>query len=494
MAQRKTLTEDQLAVLRWIASGCPDGTYEAHFHRISAAALKRRGLVVTSGRGASWSAKVTAQGRDYLKTADGPNPPVPRRPNRSVAQQLIDDVLAAGGEMSVPRRDFRNPDVPDYRHRALLAERQGLVPDGKRLEVEEQRDRLLISLIDDPQRRGGRLELVSIEVPEKVARYHSVVRSLRDRADMQEVSRSLMPRAMRFAQAIVVEAERRGWVVSAGLSLDEARRRNGAVWTPAKQGQIGLRVRDCSFGLRLHEEGVRLRGPWEERIALYRSYRFLPGRERPEGSFDSEAKGVLRLDLIDPNYSYQLSGRQVHWADRQSWTIEERLPHIFREIEERAEEWRRIVEQRQKDEEAAERQRQKETEQRRLEWESHMESARARLTEEGRVAHLTSQLERRSLSSQIVRLCDALAERYGEIPSSREWIAWARGYAEEIDPIGQPPGIPDPPEETPESLQRHLPSGWSANGPNEPPVRLDSGGTRVIREPLLWVEPARRWW
>jgi len=104
MAQRKTLSERQLVVLRWIAEGCPDGVMVDDHHRISAGALRNRGLVTTSGRGPSWSAHISDAGRDYLQRADGPNPPIPREPNLSVTQQLVVDVIAAGGSLRFPRR------------------------------------------------------------------------------------------------------------------------------------------------------------------------------------------------------------------------------------------------------------------------------------------------------------------------------------------------------------------------------------------------------
>jgi hypothetical protein len=41
MAQRKTLTEQQVSLLRWIAKDCPDGVVDGVSYRISAAALGR---------------------------------------------------------------------------------------------------------------------------------------------------------------------------------------------------------------------------------------------------------------------------------------------------------------------------------------------------------------------------------------------------------------------------------------------------------------------
>jgi hypothetical protein len=106
MAQRKTLTEQQVSVLRWIAEGCPDDVMDGGSHRVSAAALRNRGLVMIRGRGATWVAKITDAGCDYLSRVDGPEPPVPREANVSVTQQLVDDVVAAGGVLRVPLRGW----------------------------------------------------------------------------------------------------------------------------------------------------------------------------------------------------------------------------------------------------------------------------------------------------------------------------------------------------------------------------------------------------
>jgi hypothetical protein len=71
------------------------------FHRISAAALQRRGLVKISGGGPTWEARIAPAGAKYLEAADGSNPPVPRQANVSVTQQLIDDVIDSGGVTSL---------------------------------------------------------------------------------------------------------------------------------------------------------------------------------------------------------------------------------------------------------------------------------------------------------------------------------------------------------------------------------------------------------
>src|SRR3954452_16166386 len=104
MGHRDSLTQKQLEVLRWIGNGCPDGAMHNDFHRISAAALKRRALVRVSGHGASWRASITDDGREYVKRADSPEAPALRQANVSVTQQLVDDVIGGGGSLRVPRK------------------------------------------------------------------------------------------------------------------------------------------------------------------------------------------------------------------------------------------------------------------------------------------------------------------------------------------------------------------------------------------------------
>jgi len=100
----------------------PPGDYS---HRISAAALARRGLVQTTGRGPTWSGTITKAGRAYLDSTTGPDAPIPRQPNVSVTQQLVDDVSAAGGTIRVPQKPYYQRGGVDFRRRAVLAEQYG---------------------------------------------------------------------------------------------------------------------------------------------------------------------------------------------------------------------------------------------------------------------------------------------------------------------------------------------------------------------------------
>lgn len=72
------LNQRQLAVLRWIADGCPDGVMAGFSYKTTALALQERRLVrVTKKRGV-WRAELTDAGRFYLERGHHPQRPPPR--------------------------------------------------------------------------------------------------------------------------------------------------------------------------------------------------------------------------------------------------------------------------------------------------------------------------------------------------------------------------------------------------------------------------------
>jgi hypothetical protein len=449
MAQRKTLTEAQVSLLRWIAEGTPDGVMEGDSYRISVAALRNRGLVRTAGRGPSWSAEITDAGRTYLDQVDGSDPPTPRQANVSVTEQLVKDVVAAGGSLRVQRpRWTYDWDGVDYENRAHLAMRFGKVPDGKRLAVINLRDELELRLVDAPGRRYVRGELTPVPVPEKVGRYHAAARAFRTAAEHHQVSRALLPRATRIVQAIAIEAARRGW------SADSS------------DGLLRIAAGDHAFSLHLYEQGVHTRGDWEREVRHYRdvsrdSY-FYRDRVLPTGPYDADASGALTLELGGQR---DFPGRQSRWGDRQSWSLEDRLPHLFREIDERIVEAEHIAE----DERVAAEERriaaQREAEERERTWHRLMAEARERFLEDHLAATLREQASAWHTADGLRRYCDAMEAAHGGQPGTAEWLAWARAFVRRTDPLSMPTAMPEQPEPEPEDLQRYLPSGWSARGP-----------------------------
>lgn len=421
------------------------------FHRISAAALKRRGLIKISGRRNSWSATITKTGQNYLDEVDGPEPPIPRQENVSVTQQLVNDVVDAGGTLRVPSR-WGRPDAIDYEGRARLAERHRKVPPGKRLEISRiSNEELELKLIDAPG--VGEAEMIDVEVPEKVSRYHPAVRAFRSAKGSHYVSRDGLPRASRLLQAVVLEAQRRGW--------------SAATEDEDKTSGVQIAVDDQLFWISVSEGGVGRRGDWEEEWECYRRLRRdlrYYGGSAPTTAYDANADGNLTLSLsCEKEWRYR--GRQSNWSDRSSWQLDERLPHLFVEIEERATEGTRLDEEERVQAEKDAARQKRERDERQTQWNALIETAKVKVVEAHRAAQLRRELDAWDLTHRIERYCEALEASQGNNEATSAWLTWARGYANRIDPTITPSELPPDPELTHEAVQEHLPSGWSTYGP-----------------------------
>lgn len=454
VAQRKSLSEMQVGVLRWIGDGCPVGVMDGESCRISAAALRRRGLVTTAGRGPSWTASITEAGREYLARCDGPNPPVPRQANGSVTEQLVNDVVAAGGSLRLPRTSYGRPGHVDYEQRARMAERFGKVPSGKRLVVHHLPGaEVRIDLVDGPE--TAVLPLRPVPVPRRVTQPHPVVVAFRTAADTLDVSRAAVPRAARILQALTVEAERRGHKVAAPGPANDSR---GSRWASSDAGSgdgvVAISVDGHTCEVKLSEEGLQSRGYWEQRN---RSYRHRPGGggewvTPPRSQYEANATGRLTLTLVT---GYSSSGRQQSWSDRTRWTLDEKLPEVLLEIETRAVEARER--KREKERQAAERQRA---------WEQAMERARSLFLEEHRAKALADQADRWQRANTIRAYCAAAESTHPDSTETAEWVAWARSYGDRIDPLQQPPQRPPDPERiSPDDLKPFL-GRWNPYRPD----------------------------
>jgi hypothetical protein len=458
MAQRKTLNDVQVGVLRWIDEGCPDDGVDGVPARISAGALRNRGLVRTSGRGPTWKATITSAGKEYLQQVDGPNPPQPRQPNVSVTQQLVDEVIAGGGSLRVPRKRWNDPDRVDYERRAQLAQSYGKVPAGSRLVVERaSAEELLIELVTDDVTAEARdeeapLELSPVPVPMRLTKYHRVAREFRDRTNLHEISRKALPRALRIVHGLAVEAERRGYGIACVRVSEDSYGRTE--WKPAHDGQLVFTVNGYELKVRIWEKGAGQRGPYEHQMRRWKADREQPFRlmqfvERPK-PYDSGATGELNVEALGAAY-----GRQKAWGDRSRWKLEDRLPNLLRELEMQAveAEERRLARER----EQAERQRQ---------WEQAMERAKRQLVDDHRLEVLRSRVRAWEEAEAIRAYCDAVEKRHGADvvaadSDASEWLELARNHAEQLQEL---PRMPEPPEITHDRLKPYL-GGWSPYGP-----------------------------
>lgn len=447
MAHRRTLTAAQLELLRWIAGGCPAGVFQGTSHRISVAALRNRGLVKTSGRGPAWRAAITAAGREYLAQAAQPGANPPRQPNVSVTEQLVADVIAGGGSLRVPQRQYRGTGI-DWANRARLAERHGKVPAGKRLEVSRiSGGELQIDLVDAPA--GTDVAVEPVPVPKRVSRYHPTVRAFRDAADTQQISRAALPRVTRILQALVTAAGEHGFVAG---TTERARGRY-ALGGQASSGRVDLTlsIDGHTTPIRIVEEGLADRSHWSPQTARWDGYGS-PGSRRvrqPRSTYETSATGRLTLELP----ARRRGTRASSWSDRRDGTLEEKLPLVLRELRVRAAEQRHVDDQARQQRDV-----------RRAEWEAAMDLARQRHAEAQRASVLADEVERWEEAERIRSYCEAATERHPDDPGTAAWVAWARDRAGRIDPLVGAPGAPALPAASPSDLKPFL-DGWDPYDP-----------------------------
>ncbi|AMB40202.1 MULTISPECIES: hypothetical protein [Paenarthrobacter] len=56
--------------MKWVDDGCPDGIFDGYSHRISARALADDRHITITGKGPTWTAKITQLGVELLKGID----------------------------------------------------------------------------------------------------------------------------------------------------------------------------------------------------------------------------------------------------------------------------------------------------------------------------------------------------------------------------------------------------------------------------------------
>jgi hypothetical protein len=451
---------------------------EGYAHRVSASALRTRDLVRIFGRGETWRAELTDRGREQLErlerelsapTRDGKNGSVPDHPqlpraSRSEArakvepeaearplsktEQLVAEVIAAGGRLTLP--DETADGGVNWRKRAYAAQRHGKVPAGKRLSVAWTNAGFEIELLDGEN--GNELGADAVPVPARLTKHHPVAQEFRNRTSLHEVSRKALPRVLRIVHALAKEAERRGYRVACVRVREDSYGRSE--WKPNHDGQLVFTINGHDLKVRLWEKGAGLRGPYERQWKRWQEDREKPVREmlfleRPK-PYDSGATGELNIEVIGWSH-----GRQTSWGDRKRWTLEDRLPQLMRELETQAveAEERRLAKER----EEAERQRQ---------WEAAMDRAKLRLVEDHRINVLRARVAAWHEADAIRAYCDAVEARHGvdtiaADPDAAHWLALARDHA---DRAQQLPRMPADPEITPEALKPYL-GKWSPYGP-----------------------------
>ncbi|WP_251072470.1 hypothetical protein [Streptomyces sp. ISL-43] len=300
--------------------------------------------------------------------------------------------------------------------------------------------------MDEEAEKAARPEPVPvINVPDVLNRPHPLVRATRkalgrsrtmvDTRGAPEViplllSRPLVDRALRIMDALLTEAENRGYQVEAHTELHRGE--------PVHS--VAVVIRGRAFPLSLTELTTKVpHEPTPEEIRRQERNRWT---QVPK--YDEKPNG--RLSVGAPAGSWQ--HRSYSYSDSPRWTLESRLGHLLQGFEHSVAEAERI--QREKELREAEQQRRQY---------AVIAQARARQIEEHRAEILLEQVQAWRRAAEIRDFCRAARARAdASTPSTGELqcLQWAEEYAAKTDPLLSPLAPPPDPSADRESLRRFL--------------------------------------
>ena len=281
----------QFDLLRWAAAGCKDGVYEGSSHRVSARALHNRGFLYVSGSGATWAARITADGTRRLQEEAGRIEAERERARREEqaraerereqqelrdrAAQLLHDVVAAGGRLDLGP----DADPEDLRRMQNSLAQSGQLPQGQRLAQEPTRmDPVLgVTVYLEPD-FAVVTAMRSFDVSRQLRDPHPAVVEFQSKNAL--VSKAQVGRAARFVQALVSAATEVGWKV------------------PPK-------VRNMSRGRGEPVPDLSLRLPSRELVVTIRE---LDERGRRQQAYVTETDYYSRTERTTANKQFQASG------------------------------------------------------------------------------------------------------------------------------------------------------------------------------------------
>lgn len=465
----RTVNERQLEVLKWICDGCPDGVMAGTTHKTTAVALQGRRLVKVVKKGGVWRAEPTDAGRYFVKHGAYPaghwaastpalqegvaerhrRPPQRPRPPRREAKvsglrpvdQMIADLLEAGGEMTVPVPT----DCPGYWERLVSsATRYAKVPDGKLLRIERGKtwDDRVIRLEDPPAWMTAGLD--PIPVSEQLRSPHPAVKALRDNRERLRLKRETRARALRILDALAKAAKVRGYEVT--------QPKPDSGYRDAK-GYLKVTINGHPNTVDLDELNDRV--PHEPTATELREKERYSWKRIPD--YDYLPSGRLRLSILRESVV-----RQDAFADTKTINLEDRLPMVLQELELRAD----VAEER------ARRQEQ-ERQERQWQWEHVRDEAIVQAREHYRAQALARQIERWRQANEVDAYVAAMSAKVEALPdgddklAAGEWLAWAREHRERLDPLAQPLRLPADPEFSADVIKPFMrglspygPSGW----------------------------------
>ncbi|MHA7271195.1 hypothetical protein [Arthrobacter sp. HLT1-20] len=439
---QKPLSHLQSKVLKWVNDGCPDGVFEGYSHRISARALADDRYITVTGRGPTWTAKMTKCGREILEgVADSDSH---EEAVQSEADKFIQRLEAAGGVL----------EVEDGYH--LSAANAALVPNVMKSAMRPKGYKLEIANVGSWQKpkheaRWVRhfpddVEARPVPVRDSVGKYHPIAKAFRD--GTRGVSNDHMPRAAKLLHALASESAVRGYGVTMPSEHKHPYARQNATLT----GDIAITIGTMTLALELRELPPN-GGAARPYVSKY-DYRSEPSKLVGNTAFVST--GRLQLEFT---YGRTHPRRQERFRDGKRQQLEDALPSILREIEIQHLEHDWSIEQSRIKEETTRRR-----------WEAAMERARTRIQDHHKAEQLSAQATAWAEASKLRAYVDALDARLAEeqdtelVSCGRAWLEWSRSHIDAKDPLLNPIEIPVLLDYSDDDLTPFL-DGWSPDGP-----------------------------
>ena len=444
----------QFDLLRWVADGCKDGVYTGTAYRVSARALHNRGFLRVSGKGRTWTAKITPKGsqrlKDEAKRAEAERKRLEREERlkaereheqqllRDKAIKLLSDVMVAGGRLDLGK-DADSQDVQNMRDSLAHST---ILPKGQRLAQEPTRmdPTLGITVYLEPDFEAL-TALRSFKIPRQLRNPHPMVAAFQSKKAL--VSKGQIGRAARFLQALVTAADELGW--KAPLKR---------TYFSGRSGDTGP---DLTIQLPSQELSIKIRE--------------LDQRGRRSEPYITESDYYTRTERTVANQSFQSSGRlkvtvSKVWQDQlifslqdtEDTTLEDQLPVLIRKLE---------IAEAEADWSGQEADRRSQI--REIRWKEIEQEAFTKLTYQRNTEQLHDQLKRRQAVAEMrvyAQEIEAQAEQREE-PEKQDalkWATWIRQYADRADPIIGPLRPLNITSAKSDELEPYM-NGWSAYGP-----------------------------
>lgn len=439
----KPLSFLQSKVLKWVNDGCPGSIFEGYSHRIAARALADDRYITITGKGPTWTAKITRRGVELLKSIDDSDSN--NHTHQSEADNFIQKLTAADGVLEV-EGGYSHRAANDALIRGVM--KSDLRPKGYKLEITsvgswqspKYEARWARHFPDDVDRRP-------VPIPDTVGKYHPVAKAFRD--GTRGVSKEHVARAAKLLHALGTESAARGYEVT----LPSSHKRTNSCGTTTLNGDIAITIGTTIVSLEMRELPPN-GGAARPYIPKYNPR----DQSRPLViNTDFVSTGRLQLELTQ---EYSTNGRRERFRDGKRQQLHSALPAILREIEIQhlENEWKR-EQARLKEEETQRR------------WEAAVKRARIRIQDHHKAQQLKIQADAWAEAGMLRKYVDALeasvsSERDAELVNrGMAWLAWARDYIDAKDPLLRPIEVPVLADYRDEDLVPFL-DGWSPHGPH----------------------------